>query len=274
MNRWIDRRRSAILLHITSLPGPFHKGVLGKEAFQFIDALKSGGFTVWQFLPLGPTHGHGSPYESLSTFAGNPELIDLRDCVASGWLDDAILKGELSKQTHAKYRNLASHAFWAEQENNVALKKEVLNFQQKHAYWLEDFSLFSALKFATNDQAWWQWGSALRNRDPEALNTAKDQHKDLVQQIIFEQFILIDNGTASKIMLKSKVSNCLVTCLFMSRMTLLMCGQTKLSLPSMNKAYVMKWQVYLLIISLKQASAGATRYTAGRPCNKKVLAGG
>ena len=78
LNHWIDRRRSGVLLHISSLPGPFQRGVLGEEARAFIDTIADAGFSVWQFLPLGPTHGHGSPYESLSSSAGNPEFLDLR----------------------------------------------------------------------------------------------------------------------------------------------------------------------------------------------------
>jgi len=198
MYSWIDQRRSAVLLHITALPGPFHKGVLGKEAFQFIDSLISGGFSVWQFLPLGPTHGHGSPYESLSTFAGNPELIDLRGCVASGWLDASILQGDISAESHAKHRANAAQAFWLSLESNPSLKEKVSAFQQQHAHWLEDFSLFSALKSATDNQAWWQWPQALREREPKAINNAKDEHKTRVQQAIFEQFIFDEQWKALK----------------------------------------------------------------------------
>ncbi|MDX8387647.1 MAG: 4-alpha-glucanotransferase [Ghiorsea sp.] len=189
MNQWIDHRRSAVLLHITSLPGPFHKGVLGKEAFEFVDAMLSGGFTVWQFLPLGPTHSHGSPYESLSTFAGNPELIDLRDCVTSGWLDASVLKGDLSSKSHAKHRINTAQDFWSALKTDSTLKESVEAFQQQHAHWLEDFSLFTALKSATNNQAWWQWSKGLRERDSKAMNNAKSEHQTLIQQVIFEQFI-------------------------------------------------------------------------------------
>jgi len=189
MNRWIDRRRSAVLLHITSLPGPFHKGVLGKEAFEFIDALASGGFSVWQFLPLGPTHSHGSPYESLSTFAGNPELIDLRDCVASGWLDKSSIKDSTSAQQHAELRSEAGKRFWLAVEHDAALKAAVDLFKEKHTYWLEDYALFSALKNVTDDYAWWQWPEELRDRKAEALELARIAHQTLIQQIIFEQFL-------------------------------------------------------------------------------------
>jgi len=189
MNHWIDCRRSAVLLHITSLPGPFHKGVLGKEAYQFIDDLIGGGFTVWQFLPLGPTHGHGSPYEALSTFAGNPELIDLRECVSHGWLDSDRLDGDISADTHAHLRAKASDVFWDSLAHDAELKQAMTDFQQANAYWLDDYSLFSALKTAFHDAAWWQWPVDLRDRKPQAMDHAKNEHLQLVRRAIFEQFL-------------------------------------------------------------------------------------
>ncbi|MDQ6996347.1 MAG: 4-alpha-glucanotransferase [Mariprofundus sp.] len=189
MNHWIDQRRSAVLLHITSLPGPFHKGVLGEEARCFIDSLIAGGFSVWQFLPLGPTHGHGSPYESLSTFAGNPELIDLRDFVNHGWLEPASLDGNISAEHHAALRLKASEQFWQSLDNNEKLKQKAADFEQANAYWLDDYALFSALKTVFHDSAWWQWPQAFRDRDIDAINAAKGEHIQLVRLAIFEQFI-------------------------------------------------------------------------------------
>ena len=189
MNKWIDRRKSALLLHITSLPGPFHKGVLGEEAYRFIDAILAGGFTVWQFLPIGPTHSHGSPYESLSTFAGNPELIDLRECVVAGWLTQEQIQNITTQEAHKTCLQIAGQNFWAEVNANPNLKQTIDVFHQTHAYWLDDFALFTALKSITNDQGWWQWDAALRDRDQDALQTATSNHAVLIAQVIFEQFI-------------------------------------------------------------------------------------
>ena len=189
MNNWIDRRRSGVLLHITALPGPFTKGVLGREAEAFIDGMVSSGFTVWQFLPLGPTHGHDSPYESLSSFAGNPELLDLRACVEQGWLDEASLSDCDAPGRHARLRRQAGDNFWQQLSNNPALCKELLLFQQANQGWLADFSLFAAIKAATDDLAWWQWPEALRDRQPEAMQAARLEHDPLIRQVIFEQFL-------------------------------------------------------------------------------------
>ncbi|MDQ6980599.1 MAG: 4-alpha-glucanotransferase [Ghiorsea sp.] len=201
---WIDRRSSAVLLHITSLPGPFHKGVLGQEAVAFIDSLVAGGFRVWQFLPLGPTHSHGSPYESLSTFAGNPELIDLRPCMDAGWLrQDTSLK-DVTAEQHAIYRKQAAHQFWLDVQANAELAQQVSTFQMQHAHWLDDFTLFSALKSASNNAAWWQWADDLRTREQEALDAARVIHQTLIQQVIFEQFVFDKQWQAIKTYAEAK----------------------------------------------------------------------
>jgi len=201
---WMDKRSSAILLHITSLPGPFHKGVLGEEAFQFIDAMLAGGFRVWQFLPLGPTHSHGSPYESLSTFAGNPELIDLRPCLDAGWLPQDTSFEHVTREQHTTYRQQAALQFWLDVQSNTELAQQVSTFQTEHAYWLDDFALFSALKSASNNAAWWQWSDDLRTRHEDALQAARETHNTLIQQVIFEQFLFDKQWQGIKAYAESK----------------------------------------------------------------------
>ncbi|HXH65103.1 MAG TPA: 4-alpha-glucanotransferase [Mariprofundaceae bacterium] len=190
MSSWIDRRRAAVLLHISSLPGPFRQGVLGPEALAFIDDIRSGGFSVWQFLPLGPTHGHGSPYESLSSFAGNPDFIDLRECVSEGWLPAARLQADTDgPEAHADLRREASRGFWLQAERDRQLAADVEAFRQGHAWWLDDFSLFSALKAVLHDQPWWSWPKPLRDRQPRALAHARSEHAPLIRQCVFEQML-------------------------------------------------------------------------------------
>jgi len=190
LNHWIDRRRSGVLLHISSLPGPFCRGVLGEEARNFIDTIVHAGFTVWQFLPLGPTHGHGSPYESLSSSAGNPEFLDLRDCVSRGWLSDsscqAVIDGELTPE---KARSEAANGFWSHVAEDVELAEVVDAFLTQNSDWLDDYTLFTALKNDYRDLPWWEWPESLRDRSANALNTAKSEHTACVRQIQFEQFL-------------------------------------------------------------------------------------
>lgn len=190
MKHWIDRRRSGVLLHISSLPGPFSCGVLGKEAHDFIDTILHAGFSVWQFLPLGPTHGHGSPYESLSSSAGNPEFLDLRDCVIRGWLSkescQAVIDGELTPE---RARSEAADGFWGHVGEDAALAGVVDAFLTQNADWLDDYTLFTALKNDYKDLPWWKWAEPLRDRSPSALNIAKAEHASYIQQVQFEQFL-------------------------------------------------------------------------------------
>ncbi|MDX8406727.1 MAG: 4-alpha-glucanotransferase [Mariprofundus sp.] len=188
MVSWIDSRKAALLLHITSLPGPFHKGVLGREARELIDAMATAGFSVWQFLPLGPTHGHGSPYESLSSFAGNPELLDLRDFIAKGWLDSADLDQELTAERHSVLRAKASQQFWQQWAADTQLQQDVQTFEQSQRFWLDDYTLFATLKSTLANRAWWQWPKSLRDHDSDALATVRKCNKEQIQQAIFEQY--------------------------------------------------------------------------------------
>ena len=199
MIHWIDRRRSGVLLHISSLPGPMPCGTLGEEAHEFIDGLVKGGFSVWQFLPIGPTHGHGSPYESLSSFAGNEKLLDLREFVAEGWLPEdsykAVIRGKLPSEA-ARWE--ATTGFQAQVEQDSALSREVNFFLAENAAWLDDYALFAALKKAHGDLAWWQWPKSLRKRQPKALAQANRDFSDLIHQIQFEQFMFARQWQALK----------------------------------------------------------------------------
>lgn len=184
-------RRAGVLLHISSLPGPFARGVCGQEAIEFINQLADTGLSVWQFLPLGPTHGHGSPYETLSTFAANPEFIDLRQLTAWGWLDQDSLSqavaGELSHQ-HALTR-AGKHFFAESLPNDTALNREWSSFRQEQSHWLRDFSCFMAIKLARHGEAWWQWAAPWNHYDEQTLAQAEQQYADAVQQVCFEQFV-------------------------------------------------------------------------------------
>jgi len=198
MTPWIDRRRAGVLLHITSLPGPQAYGALGEEARWFVDALCEGGFSVWQFLPLGPTHGHGSPYESLSSFAGNPDFIDLRECASREWIDASDLSSVHDATSANTARIKAAIGFWNEAKENADLAESIRRFQTENATWLEDFSLFMALKNMSNGQAWWQWDKRLRLRDSEALADARHRHTGAIHQIIFEQYLFSRQWSALK----------------------------------------------------------------------------
>ncbi len=179
---WIDRRRAGLLLHISSLPGPFPCGVLGSEAREFVDVLADAGFSVWQFLPLGPTHGTHSPYESASSFAGNPRFLDLRPFVERGWLDDSDLAD------HDAARARAAENCWRDISDHPELQDAMDRFRASEAGWLEDYALFQALKEHFGGRPWWRWPAALRDRQPEALQQAAREHEQRIRQTVFEQF--------------------------------------------------------------------------------------
>jgi 4-alpha-glucanotransferase len=177
----LDRRRAGVLLHPTSLPGR----TLGSDAYRFVDFLSACGMSVWQFLPLGPTHGRfGSPYQCLSVHAGNPQLISAQTLVDQGWLRaaDVSRNGDIDATLVAALRQFVSGAS-AQQR---ALYDE---FRRQHAYWLDDYALFSALRRESGSRHWKDWDPPLRDREPEALAAARIRCASQIDQARFEQFV-------------------------------------------------------------------------------------
>ena len=167
-------RQSGILMHISSLPGPDGIGSLGKEAFAFADFLHAAGMGIWQVLPMGPTGYGESPYQSPSTFAGNPMLISLDQLAEEGYLD---LEGEerFSPQNaervdypsaqESKMR-LLRKAF---SQSERMLKKEIERFRAEND-WAYDFSLFMAIKGHFGGVMWTLWpDEGARMRDEAVL---------------------------------------------------------------------------------------------------------
>jgi len=182
------QRRAGVLLHPTSLPGRSDNGDLGHQAFRFIEFLKKQGFHVWQMLPLGPTHEDKSPYQCLSSCAGNPLLISLDWLQDRGWLDTKSINTD---ETDPTYRNacLQQAATNFYQSDSSAWNKRLQEFSDQHAAWLDDFALFVALKHRNKNRPWHEWPSAERHRQPKALKRARDDLQDIIRQTIFEQFV-------------------------------------------------------------------------------------
>ena len=192
------KRSSGILLHPTSLPGPYGIGDIGSTAHRWIDFLSKSGCGLWQILPLGPTGYGDSPYQCFSSFAGNPYLIS----------PDALLKDDLLHpddlfdrpsfpNDHVDFGEVIpwklgvlDRSFIRYQHSHADLfKTEMEDFRIKQSAWLEDFALFMALKEIHGGEPWHTWEKPLRIRQPEALSDARQRYDVAIQRQIYRQFI-------------------------------------------------------------------------------------
>jgi len=191
-------RHAGILLHPTSLPGAGAHGELGAEALSFVEFLASCGVTLWQTLPLGPTHQDGSPYQCLSLFAGNPLLISLERLAEQGWLSPEALRDN-ARHSQKQRRALLMQAQQSFFRHAAAERRAAYTaFRTEQAHWLEDYALYRALKHSHNERIWTQWPAKLRDRDPEALEEARSDLEPLIEHIYFEQFIFSGQWQAVK----------------------------------------------------------------------------
>ncbi len=183
----LDRRRAGVLLHPTSLPGGHGNGDLGESAHRFVEFLAAAGFTVWQMLPLGPTHHDRSPYQSFSAHAGNPFLIDLQPLVRSGWLDASELPSTADdSDKRMDCLRLAADRFFQDANADRSVYQR---FVSEQASWLEDYALFRTLRGELRQRPWWEWPADLRDRSEPALNAARERLAEDLQRLQFEQFL-------------------------------------------------------------------------------------
>lgn len=200
MTNILNKRRAGILLHITSLPGSGQQGDLGLDAYNFVDFLCTTGVTVWQTLPLGATHADGSPYQCLSAHAGNPQLIDIDSLVKWGWLPLSDQDEYRQKTTVKFYKScLLTKAFYGFLERADAHDKiDFEHFCRSKAFWLDDFSLFMALRDEFHQLCWNQWSEPLKNREINALKAAMLRLKAEIEIIKFEQYVFFRQWMALK----------------------------------------------------------------------------
>ncbi|VAW59581.1 4-alpha-glucanotransferase (amylomaltase) [hydrothermal vent metagenome] len=192
LHEYNKQRRAGVLLHPTSLPGDMEGGDIGHHAYRFIEFLSSNGFKLWQMLPLGQTHDDKSPYQCLSSHAGNPLLISLDWLRDRGWLDKSACQHPDKKPDKKDTLRIdclrqASKAFY--QTADSEWMDEIAVFKNEHQYWLNDYTLFIALKQHNNNKPWYEWPLAERHCEPGALEDARCQLSDAIQQTVFEQFI-------------------------------------------------------------------------------------
>ena len=196
-------RRSGILMHISSLPGPGGIGSLGKEAYAFADFLKASGMAVWQVLPLGPTGYGESPYQSSGVFAGNPMLIScaaLREAGLVAYDDGEEFTADDPERVdypavRESKEKLLRRCF-AQSEGK--LQKELAAFRRENP-WVEDFALFTALKARYGGVMWTKWPDReVRRRQPAALERCRRELDGEIRYHLFCQYLFFRQWFALK----------------------------------------------------------------------------
>ena len=193
-------RSSGILMHITSLPGPYGIGTMGKEAFAFVDFLKEAGQSCWQLLPLNPTGYGDSPYQSCSAYAGNHYLIDLDRLVEEGLLqvEEVTSVKWCTKNTKVDFGRIYKHRL-------AVLRKAYSRFPGSESFdafcaenegWLADFALFSALKDRNSGKPWYNWPEGVKFRREADLAAAREELADEIRFYCFVQFLFQQQWSA------------------------------------------------------------------------------
>jgi 4-alpha-glucanotransferase len=190
-------RASGILLHPTSLPGPFGIGDLGPEAYRFVDVLVRTGQSWWQILPVGPTGYGNSPYMCFSAFGGNGLLISLEMLVGEGLLDAADLSNPPIFPTQRvdygwviqyKIPLLAKSYQRFREKFSSCYPDDFSSFCEQHAFWLEDYALFTALKEAHGGRPWSSWEESVAKREADALVQWRNKLADEVHFCKYVQY--------------------------------------------------------------------------------------
>ena len=191
------KRAGGVLLPVFSLPSKYGIGCFSKDAYQFVDLLKEAGQSYWQILPLGPTGYGDSPYQSFSTFAGNPYFIDLAALAGEGLLTDAESREYDSEEqdesidyekiykTRFKVLKKAHERFRDRMAGGHHERDAYEKFVSENAFWLDDYSLYMAVKDKNNGVSWNEWEAPLKNREEEALSEAREE---LAEEISFYKF--------------------------------------------------------------------------------------
>lgn len=188
-----ENRTSGVLLHITSLPNEFGIGSLGEESREFVIKLKQAGQTWWQILPIGPTGYGDSPYQSFSSFAGNPYLINLdylKNC--SLLTDEEITEVKsLYDCNRVDFGKLYNERYITLRRAYERFDKSSLDFEsfcRENSFWLNDYALFMTLKDENNGKPWQEWEDKYKFRDKEAIEEFENNNFSKVNFYRFLQF--------------------------------------------------------------------------------------
>ena len=197
-------RRCGVLMPVSSLWSPYGIGAFSKEAYEFVDFLEKAGQGLWQILPLGPTGYGDSPYQSYSTFAGNPYYIDLRALTEKGWITEKECEDCDFGDCHdfIEYDKIYKQRFKllrkAYENSGISGDSGFMRFCEKNAYWLEDYALYMAVKKSFGGTSWLSWEEGIKLRKEEALQYYREKCKDEIGFYRFEQYLFRTQWSALK----------------------------------------------------------------------------
>ena len=195
------QRKAGVLLHPSSLPGPYISGILDSHAFRFVDFLSSCHFKLWQILPLCPVFNDGSPYNSTSAFAGNPELISVQRLYSEFFQNHDVAepkapmsKGEKLQQGFELFQESTDHPF----------KSDYQEFKESQKDWLESFALFTVLQTVFDDRHWNAWPDEARSQSKDYCTDIKKKHQEEYEFVLFKQFVFYKQWQSLKAYANSK----------------------------------------------------------------------
>lgn len=202
------KKGAGILLPISSLPSKYGIGTFGEKAYEFIDFLNASGQKYWQILPMGPVSYGDSPYQSFSSFAGNPYFIDLNMLINDGMVSEKEVKNyDFGNGEYIDYEKLFNNRFKLLRkiydDNLNEAEKNVETFQKENN-WVNDYALYMALKYKSNQKHYLNWDTDLINLDVEELKRAKKELRGeikfwiFVQYLFYKQYDLLKNYANSK----------------------------------------------------------------------------
>ena len=192
-------RSAGVIMHIASLPGKFGIGTFGKEAYEYVEFLYKSGMRYWQILPLGQTGYGDSPYQSFSAFAGNPYFIDFDILKDEGILSKAeyINENYGDNEEYIDYGILFNIKYIVlrrayenfKKSHNFLLKEYFESFKEENNWWLDNYSLYMAVKGKFNLASWQEWDDDIKKRRPEAIELYRNELSDEIEFWSFIQFL-------------------------------------------------------------------------------------
>lgn len=191
-------RKSGILLPISSIPAKYGVGTFSKQAYEFVDFLVEAGQKLWQILPLGPTSYGDSPYQSFSTFAGNPYFIDLEQLMELGYISKEDCEG-VNFGTNPEYVDygqmyanrfpILRRAYDAALSKGLQQEEGYRKFMEENAYWITDYALYMAVKASFDNICWTEWDEDIRLRKPEAVQAYTEKYTYEMGFYYFQQYM-------------------------------------------------------------------------------------